>query len=41
MQNPVMLAFKLDKMVKLDSGEVVYHGKPNRSMMGFEGGNKS
>ena len=27
---------KLDKMVKLDSGEVVYHGKPNRSMMGFE-----
>ncbi|MDB2513370.1 ABC transporter ATP-binding protein/permease [Alphaproteobacteria bacterium] len=32
---------KLDKMVKLDSGEVVYHGKPNRSMMGFEGSNKS
>ena len=32
---------KLDKMVKLDSGEVVYHGKPNRSMMGLEGSNKS
>ncbi len=32
---------KLDKMVKLDSGEVVYHGKPKPSMMGFEDNEKT
>lgn len=32
---------KLDKMVKLDSGEVVYHGKPNRSMMGSDSSKKT
>ena len=27
---------KLDKMIKLESGEVVYHGKPNRSIMSIK-----
>lgn len=32
---------KLDKIVKLESGEVTYHGRPKRSMMGFEESNKN
>ena len=41
MQTPLMLVFKLDKMVKLASGEGVYHGKSNRSITGFDGSDES